>query len=154
MAKRDDLVKRDENSNVPIASGDISDFELGMVNIAELAADGFELERFVSLKEGQGFVGVLIGEGAPIRFTANDKVTDVRTWRFKPTNGLRGVTLRVLGAAQLNARLADAKPGDTVAAIRTGTTRSRAGNVVNTYDIAVKTADANVIDVPSTYPSK
>lgn len=150
-----DLAKRDEHSDIAsVADGDdsmLADFQCGLVNLRDLADEGFSLERFVSLKDKQSIMGILIGEGSPVEFRkmvdGKEVVQIARTWRLKPIKAdAKGITVRLLGASQLNSRLADTKPGDAVCIYRYGSTRSRGGYVVNLYDIAVRPADTGVID--------
>lgn len=102
-----------------------------------LLDEGYSVEKVVSLKQGDCLRGKLLGRGGDMQVT--DPVSGVPrpigTWRIQVAPGAIAV---LKTAAQLEASLAAYRPGQELAIVRGGSTRSAKGRNVTEYMVLPK----------------
>jgi hypothetical protein len=151
MAKKTETVVVDAEENGMVPAG-LNDMQRAMVSATDIVEkvdrswlDGVQLERLLTLADGQGIRGLFLGAGPLVEMTdpATGEVRPVGTWRFEVRPG---IIVRLLGGARLDAEFKSMEAGKVrVRVARIGQVSTRRGRRVTDYLIA-KEIDIASID--------
>lgn len=101
--------------------------------VAQAIAAGMEFPTVVKLEEGESITGDYLGKRADtLEDSQSGEVKDVSYLRLRVQTG---VIAEILGSAQLERLSESLKEGERIMLMRGPQTKSRKGNVVNTFFI-------------------
>lgn len=120
----------------PLASGDAITKFSGSAK--DLIDEGFSAEVIHTLQDGEAIRGVFAGPGGAVEVSDPNtgELRQLPTWRVRAKDG--GLVVSLLGAAQLNARLAGVAVGTEIFVQRKGKTRTTKGRNCNNYLVFTK----------------
>jgi hypothetical protein len=97
--------------------------------------EGIDIERIVSLEEGDGVRGIFRGSGPEIEITdtVTGEVKALGTWRIEVRPG---IVVRLLDSAKLKREFPTIPVGRKVRVMRLGQINTRAGRRVTDYIVA------------------
>lgn len=137
--RSEEMIVQEEEIDGPLSVSDT-----GIVQASPdadlLLADGYSSEMVHTLQDGETIKGVFLGRGGNVEVSDPNtgEMREIPTWRVRSKSG--AVTINLLGASQLNARLAGLVEGTNLVISRRGKSRTARGRNVNNYLIFTKAA--------------
>jgi len=153
MTKKKTTKKRTSKpaaKNFGFGTAESEGFENGPTEVdPESFFEGFEEESVVSLNDGEGLKGVLVGPGNPLTWQLPDgSMNEVDTWKIK----IGALTLRLMGGAILNKELTrimeDYVSPCFVAIFRVGKRQMKNGREITDYRIGAKGKKTKPDEIP------